>query len=79
MEDKDIEMLLNPILEESMKASLDTILEMKYQNLIEKGDIGTISFIKLFLEDAFEYYDGIKDMHNLLILNDLKQYLSELI
>ena len=39
MEDKDIEMLLNPILEESMKASLDTILEMKYQNLIEKGDI----------------------------------------
>jgi hypothetical protein len=79
MEDKMIESLLNPILGESMKASLNMFLEMKNNNMIEKGDTETISFLNLFLEDAYEYYSGIKDTDNLAILSDLKQYLSKLI
>jgi hypothetical protein len=78
MNDKQIEDLLNPILGESMKASLNLFMEMKEQGQLEKGDTETISFLNLFLEDAFEYYSNIKDTQNLAILSDLKQYLIDI-
>lgn len=79
MEDKDIERLLNPILEESMKASLDMMIEMKESNELSKDNKEEIDFILLWINDAFEYYNSIKDAQNLAILCDLKQYLSKLI
>ena len=79
MNDKMIENLLNPILGESMKASLDMFLEMKNQGQIIKGDTEVISFLNLFLEDALEYYSSTNNIEKQRIIFDLKQYLSELI
>ncbi len=78
-EDKIINELLNPILGESMNASLEMFLEMKNQGQIIKGDTEVISFLNLFLEDALEYYSSTNNIEKQRIIFDLKQYLSELI
>lgn len=70
---------LNPILGEIMKQSLDSILEMKEKNLLTKGNKEEILFISQFIDEAEVYYFGIKDTQNLAILNDLKQYILDIV
>ena len=77
-ENKIINDYLNPLLGDLMQQSLNSILEMKDQNLIEKDDKETISFILTFLEEALQYYSSIKDTRNLAILSDLNNYLLKL-
>ena len=76
MEDKDIKRLLNPILEESMNASVNMFIESKEQL---KDDKGSISFILKFLDDALEYYTSTNNIEKLDIINDLKHEFLEII
>ena len=78
-EDKIINDYLDPILGEIMKQSLDSILEMKEQNVLTRDNKEEILFISQFIDEAEQYYSNIKDAHNLAILSDLKQYLLGLI
>jgi hypothetical protein len=77
-EDKIINDYLTPVLGDLMKKSLDSILNMKEQNLLTKDSKEDILFIAKFIDEAEQYYSSIKDTHNLAIINDLKQYLEEL-
>lgn len=79
MSDKQIEDLLNPILEESMQSSLDMMIEIKNNNELSKDNREEIDFILLWIGDAFEYYTSTNNIRNLAILSDLKQYLLEII
>ena len=74
-EDKIINDYLNPILGDLMKKSLNSIVEMKEQNMLTKDNKQELDFISKFLEDANQYYSNIKDTHNLAILDDLTNYL----
>lgn len=78
-EDKIINDYLDPILGEIMKQSLDSILEMKEQNVLTRDNKEEIIFISQFIDEAEQYYSNMKDAHNLAILSDLKQYLLGLI
>mgnify|MGYP003522380165 CR=1 FL=1 len=78
-EDKIINDYLDPILGEIMKQSLDSILEMKEQNVLTRDNKEEILFISQFIDEAEQYYSNMKDAHNLAILSDLKQYLLGLI
>lgn len=77
-EDKIIDEYLNPILGDLMKQSLDSILEMKHGNLLTRDNKDEILFISQFIDEAEQYYSHIKDIRNLAILGDLKQYLLEI-
>ena len=74
-EDKIINDYLNPILGDLMKESLNSIVEMKEQNMLTKDNKQELDFISKFLEDANQYYSNIKDTQNLAILDDLTNYL----
>ena len=76
MEDKDIERLLNPILEESMNASIDMFIESKEQL---KGEKETISFIINFLGDSLEYYTSTNNIEKIRLICDLKQEFTNII
>ena len=77
-ENKIINDYLNPILGELMQQSLNSILEMKKQNILNKDNKDEILFISKFIDDSEEYYTSIKDARNLAILSDLKQYILDL-
>lgn len=77
-EDKIINDYLNPILGDLMKQSLNSIIEMKEQNMLTKDSKQEIDFISKFLDEAFQYYSNIKDAQNLAILSDLKNYILKL-
>ena len=74
-ENKVINDYLNPILGDIMKQSLNSIVEMKEQNMLTKDDKQELDFISKFLEEANQYYSNIKDAQNLAILDDLTNYL----
>ena len=50
-EDKIINDYLNPILGDLMKKSLNSIIEMKEQNMLTKDNKQELDFISKFLED----------------------------
>ena len=77
-EDKIINDYLTPILGDLMKQSLDSILDMKEKDLVTRDDKEEILFISRFIDEAEQYYLGIKDTQNLAIINDLKQYLLKI-
>ena len=78
-EDKIINEYLSPILGDLMGSSLQSIMEMKEQNLLTKDDKEDILFISQFIDEAETYYLGIKDTQNLAKIKDLKQYLLNLV
>lgn len=77
-ENKIINDYLNPILGDLMQQSLNSILEMKEQNIIDKNSKEEILFISQFIDDAEQFYFNIKDARNLAIISDLKQYILDL-
>lgn len=77
-EDQIINEYLSPLLGDLMDSSLKLILEMKDQNVLTKDNKEEILFISQFIDEADQYYSNIKDTRNLAILNDLKQYLLNL-
>lgn len=76
-EDKIINEYLTPALSGLMQQSLDVILEIKQQNILTRDNKEEILFMSQFIDDAEQYYSSTKDMRNLAILSDLKQYLLE--
>lgn len=76
MENKDIENLLTPLLEESMNASLNLFIESKD---VFKEDKSNNSFILTFLNDALEYYTHTNNIEKIDLINDLKQEFSQII
>jgi len=77
-EDQIINQYLNPLLGDLMKQSLDSILEMKENGLINIEEKDMILFISQFIDEAELFYSSIKDTRNLAILSDLKQYILNL-
>ncbi len=77
-EDKIINDFLNPVLGELMKQSLDSIVDMRNKNLLNRNNKDEILFIAKFIDDAEQYFTSIKDARNLAILGDLKQYILDL-
>lgn len=77
-EDQIINEYLNPVLLDLMQQSLDSIIEMKEQDLIKKEDVETIEFIKEFIDESFDYYSSTNNLKNCAILSDLKQYLFKI-
>jgi len=77
-EEQIINQYLNPILGDLMKQSLDSILDMKENGLINIEEKDMILFISQFIDEAEQFYSSIKDTRNLAILSDLKQYILNL-
>jgi len=77
-EDKIINDYLSPILGDLMGSSLQSILDMKEQNILTKDNKEEILFISQFIDEAEQYYSHIKDTRNLKKLSDLKQYILSL-
>jgi hypothetical protein len=62
---------LNPLLGKIMDESLQNILDMKEEGLLNK--IEDKQFILEFLEDANQYYSDINNLENQRKIFDLKQ------
>lgn len=77
-EDKIINDYLTPVLGDLMQKSLNSILDMKEQNLLTKDSKEDILFIAKFIDEATQFYISINHTQNLAIINDLKQYLLDL-
>jgi hypothetical protein len=68
---------LNPLLGKIMDESLQNILDMKEEGLLNK--IEDKQFILEFLEDANQYYSDINNLENQRKIFDLKQEIQGLI
>jgi len=68
---------LNPLLGKIMDESLQNILNMKEEGLL--NEVEDKKFLLEFLEDANQYYSNINNLENQRKIFDLKQEIQNLI
>ena len=76
-ENKIINDYLNPLLSQIMDESLQNVLNMKEEGLL--NEVEDIKFVLYFLKDADQYYSNINNQENQHKIFDLKRELQNLI